>query len=296
MSYLLNKLYFLVRVYVEGGYCFLCSKKLLFSLLILVFLMCNVVYAGDNTTISDYSVNETVKDISSDKVVALENGHFNTSFSDGSNGYCLEYGEQEASVNDTFYKVDTSYARNSLNNQRVGNYIKLFFVEYTDYALSDSVRTQHYIWHFTDDFNGWRLNYTIIDMIKSSNRVIPDYFEEDLGNGSVRCFEFNVLLALYEHHQDYFTYKIFYRNVTDVNGTIGNVSDEENFTVPVNINVNYTVDIYENVCFKEVRSYGDEYVITTSLNKRVTGSNLFNILFILIFLIVLLISLKVLRK
>ena len=109
--------------------------------------MCNIVYAGNDT--ADYSniVNETVKNVGTNKVIALENGHFNTSFSDGSNGYCLEYGEQEASVNDTFYKVDTSYAKNNLDNQRVGNYIKLFFVEYTDYALSDSVRTQHYIWH-----------------------------------------------------------------------------------------------------------------------------------------------------
>ena len=262
--------------------------------------MCNVVYAGDNAIVSDYTVNESVKSISSDKVVALEDGHFNTSFSDGSNGYCLEYGEQEASKDDIFYKVDTSYARNSLDNERVGNYIKLFFVEYTDYALSDSVRTQHYIWHFTDDFNGWRLNYTIIDMIKSSNRVIPDYYEEDLGNGSVRCFEFNVLLALYEHHQDYFIYKIFYRNITDVNGTVDNdeinVSDTLCNRDILKIDANCMFDIYVDESINDMLVGGDENVIYNLLNKHVTGLKLIYPLIILLFSMVGLIVIMIYKK
>lgn len=263
-------------------------RKLLIALLILL-LMCNIVYAGNDT--ADYSniVNETVKNVGTNKVIALENGHFNTSFSDGSNGYCLEYGEQEASVNDTFYKVDTSYAKNNLDNQKVGNYIKLFFVEYTDYALSDSVRTQHYIWHFTDNFNGWRLNYTIIDAIKNSNRIIPDYYEENLGNGTVRCFEFNVLLALYEHHQNYFTYKIFYMNKTNDNAT-NNSNSFYNNTI-LQWKKNHTID--KNINFRKDNIQDDKNVIPYSLS-RVTGFSVLIPLFIMV--LIGLITYKNIRK
>ena len=39
-------------------------------------------------------IGETVK--------SKENGHFNITFEDGYNGYCINYGDQEAKVNDEF--------------------------------------------------------------------------------------------------------------------------------------------------------------------------------------------------
>ena len=250
-------------------------KKIFF--IFIIILLCNCVYAGDNHTTHSNVINETVKNINNDKTIALEDGHFNTSFSDGSNGYCIEYGEQEATKGDTFYKVDSAYA-----GKQVSNYIKIFFVEYTDYALSDTIRTQHYIWHFTDGFNGWRLNYTIIDNIKNSNRIIPDYYEEQINNTTIRCFEFNVLLALYEHHQNYFTYKIYYKNITTDNETIINKNQTTIDKNQTTINKNQTaIDKNQITIDKTYNNHYIKYRPHTHMIK--TGFNLYNTILILIF-------------
>ena len=232
-------------------------KRILIILLFL-FIFTNSVYGGENHTPTEYIVNDTVPLISDSNVTALEDGHLNTSFSDGSKGYCLEYMEQEASKGDVFYKVDTSYAVNNKDNNPVGNYLKLYFTEYTSHAFSDPIVCQHMIWHFTDNFNGWRVNYTIVDMIKNSSKTIPDYYHQQLNSTHERIWIFNVLLSLYEEHQDYFSYIFYDKLITD--DTDCNVTGNETN----NLTTNSTLK--ENILLDIIISYN--YNISTNYNTH----------------------------
>ena len=133
----------------------------------LIFLLSiGMVSAGNNTTEHD----PTPRDLPTyDTVVeATEDGHFNITFDNGYNGYCLEYGEKDASKGDRFIVADTSYAIDNENKESVANYLKTYFVDYYDEAMKDKVVTQHMIWHFTDGFDGWRVNKTLVNEIKDA--------------------------------------------------------------------------------------------------------------------------------
>lgn len=227
------------------------------------------VYAGSGNFTDDYIVNGTVPLAVDDKVYALEEGHFNTSFSDGSNGYCLEYGEQEARVGDEFVKVDTS-------KYNASKYIKTYFLRYYDYSMKDKIRTQHYIWHFTDGFDGWRLNYTIINDIKSNPLNVPDNGYYKLNSTHSLKYNFNVLLSLYEYHQDYFAFVIRLVNnssivIEDLFNESGN-SSLLNESVFGEIVVDDVVDVYEFHSFIQEMSEGDGDVIQMQLNDKTTGN------------------------
>ena len=283
------------------------NRYYVFILILFFVFACNIVYAGDNSThYSPDVVNQSNVGISDEVVSALEDGHFNISFSDGSNGYCLEYGEQEASMGDKFYKVDTDYARNNLNNERVGNYLKLYFTQYTSHAMSDKVRTQHMIWHFTDDFDGWRLNYTIINEIKSSNQRIPDFYTVKLNDTHERVWVFSVLLSPFEHHQNYFNYQTFIHEIQntsdDFNGSMNNSGvNSTNNSLINNSLINKTLvnqssniyQIYTNNKFSSVDEFNHR---ESNLKPHLTGMNLFNTIFILLFGLVLLILIWVIQK
>ena len=121
-------------------------------------------------------------------VIALEDGHYNIRFEvtnpDGSkeiyNGYCINYGDREAYKNQRFQTRCTEFAVNKVTEESVGHELKTLFVDYTDLALDDKIKTQQIIWHFTDDFNGWRVDPALMTEIRSrsasresSNNAIP---------------------------------------------------------------------------------------------------------------------------
>ncbi len=192
---------------------------LILSILFLVSI--SSAFAGNNTTIADNTPREFLPD-SDKQVSATEDGHFNITFDNGYNGYCLEYGEKDASVGDKYIVANTSYAINKNNDENVGNYLKTFFVDYYDVAMEDKVKTQHIIWHFTDDFNGWRVDPELIEDIKltASKKVIPDEGATlKLNNTTEAVFYFQVLISPYQHHQNFFAYKIVYRNITNTTNT-----------------------------------------------------------------------------
>ena len=192
----------------------------------------------NNTTVSDQTPRE-FPPASDKKVSATDNGHFNITFDNGYNGYCLEYGEKDADAGDRFIVVNTSYAINNNDNSNVGNYLKTFFVEYYDVAMEDKVKTQHIIWHFTDDFNGWRVDPELIESIKltASKKVIPyEGATLKLNDTTEAVFYFQVLILSYQHHQNFFAYKIIYRNITNTT----NKTTENNKT---NASQNSTQDI-----------------------------------------------------
>lgn len=264
---------------------------LLLILVCILFLtsICGV-YAGDNNTTSTYVVNKTVP-VSDDTVYALEDGHFNTSFSDGSNGYCLEYGEEEAKVGDKFYKVNTDYAMNNINGESVSNYLKTYFIRYYNHAMSNPVVTQHMIWHFSDNFEGWRLNYTIIDDVKSNPLILPDEGYVKWNSTHYLFYSFSVLLSPFEHHQNFFNYRLWFDTIVPdncVNSSVNeSVIDVSNSTIFFNETIlNTTINIYDKVFFNQSKNEVNVKEPVNHLNKHITGNNIKILTIIIMILIV----------
>ena len=219
-------------------------KIKLIMMLFILFMCIGSVYGGNNTT--DVLNPKMLEDNDLNTTIALESGDSNISFSNNMTGYCVEYTEQEAKKGDVFYVADTSHIKNNQTNKDASQYIKRYFIEYYNETQKDTIVTQHMIWHFTDDFHGWRLNYTIINNIKNSNNNYGD-------DGTVRWnsthdmkYSFRALLSPYEHHQNYFIYDILFipinktENNTDIqnytsNNTATNKSDDLNATDMQNI-------------------------------------------------------------
>ena len=270
--------------------------KWIIILLCSLILICSVgvVCAGENNTIANYTVNTTVP-VSDDVVYAEEDGHLNTSLSDGSKGYCLEYGEHEASTGDMFYKVDTSYAVNNINNERVGDYLKTYFLRYYDFAMRDNIVTQHMIWHFTDNFDGWRVNYTIVKDIKDNPLMVDDTGVYDFNSTHYLLYQFSVLLSPYVHHQNYFNYlfefvgKDVYDNIITGNSSVGDVTSD------IVYNESYTVNLQSDIDTTLTNTQSNNDVSPNQslyqLNQHPTGIP-FNILTGIIILLLLIILVK----
>lgn len=153
-----------------------------------------------------------------EEVKSSENGHVNIRFDDDYNGYCINYGSHEAAAGDTFTVKNTSYAVNRYSGEDVGNCLKVYFVDYYENAMKDDIVTQHTIWHFTDDFNGWRLDYDLIENIKNTalTKTIPDHGAvRQINNTTEAVFDFEVLSSGRSDYQNFFGYKITYRDITN---------------------------------------------------------------------------------
>ena len=276
-------------------------KPAIINLFIIILILTsglNVISAENETS----DIINSENDHESKIVSASEEGNFNISFNDGYNGYCINYGNHEAQKGHNFTVQDTSYAINQESGQSVGNELKTFFVDYYDVAMTDKIVTQHVIWHFTNNFSGWRVDPNLINEIreKSSQKIIPD-------NGAVRkinntteaVFSFEVLDAHEEGHQNFFAYRVLYRNIGEIienivenstaplkNDTV-NDSPKENKTE----SENETVQVKEkNMSFKNNDTFvestdksNDEGEIKQNLKKHVTGYNYIPAIIILLF-------------
>ena len=174
---------------------------------------------------------------SEEEVLAREDGHVNITFDNGYNGYCINYGEHEAKTGQEYSVQDTTYATNKNSGESVGNYLKVYFVDYYDDAMRNDIVTQHTIWHFTDDFNGWRIDPILIENIKStaSTKTIPDNGAvRQINNTTEAVFDFQVLSSDKSDHQNFFAYKITYRDI--VREIIGNATSS-NSTASENQNI-----------------------------------------------------------
>ena len=171
---------------------------------------------------------------SEEEVRASEDGHVNISFDNDYNGYCINYGEHEATTGQEYSVQDTTYATNKNSGESVGNYLKVYFVDYYEDAMRDEIVTQHTIWHFTDDFNGWRIDPILIENIKTtaSTKTIPDNGAvRQINNTTEAVFDFQVLSSDKSDHQNFFAYKITYRDIVkDIidNATSSNSTASEN--------------------------------------------------------------------
>ena len=164
-----------------------------------------------------------------------DNGYLNISFDDGYNGYCINYGQAGAEVGDNFKVKNTSAAINNKNDNEIGNYIKILFVDYYDYIINNPEGTQKIIWSFSDNYE--RGNKTIINEIidiAKSGRVISDHGEEKILNNTTKViFDFEVLDSAKGWARNFFGYKLTYKNIT--NNILGDTNDNNtNETTPEN--------------------------------------------------------------
>lgn len=284
-------------------------KKPLFTILMILFAI---------TTCMDFASAETeiniLKNSQSEEVLATEEGNLNISFDNGYHGYCINYGDHEAKIGSEYSVENTSYATNKNTGESVGNYLKVYFVDYYDDAMRDEIVTQHTIWHFTDDFYGWRLDPLLLENIKSTaaTKTIPDSGAvRQINNTTEAVFDFLVLNSDKSDHQNFFAYKITYRDI--IKNMIGsadssndtfskkhqsNITGEEpkfNKTPEKQENISKTYENSTGIVAKDIpKEYGkkiasekeDSQNVSKSvkLTEHVTGKRTVGILLLLIVL------------
>lgn len=204
-------------------------KKPLITILIVIFAIMTCLNSASAENETEILRNSEAEE----EVLAREDGHVNITFDNGYNGYCINYGEHEAKIGYEYNVEDTSYATNKNTGESVGNYLKVYFVDYYEDAMRDDIVTQHTIWHFTDDFSGWRIDPVLIENIKSTaaNKTIPDSGAvKKINDTTEAIFDFQVLRSNKADHQNFFAYKITYRDIVNeiINST--NTTTDENKT------------------------------------------------------------------
>ena len=164
---------------------------------------------------------------STDKGINNE-GYLNISFNDGYNGYCINKGQAGAKIGDGFTVKDTSAAINNNNKNEIGNYLKILFVEFYDYIIKNPRETQKIIWSFSDDYKyGDKEIINEIKNIAKSGRVISDHGEEKIINNTTKViFDFEVLDSDKKGAQNFFGYKLTYKNI--LNNILGDKNDNTN--------------------------------------------------------------------
>lgn len=284
-------------------------KKPLITILIILFAITtclNFASAENETYILRNSEAE-------EEVLAREDGHVNITFDNGYNGYCINYGEHEAKAGQEYHVEDTSYATNKNTGESVGNYLKVYFVDYYDDAMRNDIVTQHTIWHFTDDFNGWRIDPLLIENIKStaSTKTIPDTGAvRQINNTTEAVFDFQVLSSGKSDHQNFFAYKITYRDIlkeiiNSTNATNDTTSEyEKNITASALNSTTHEkheniTDMHENksaIPSNDSQKVSDEYnqksvpkkedniSKSIKMSKHVTGKRTIGIIMLLIVL------------
>ncbi|MEE1335263.1 hypothetical protein, partial [Methanobrevibacter sp.] len=205
---------------------------------------------------------------SEEEVLASEDGHVNITFDNGYNGYCINYGEHEAKTGQEYSVKDTTYATNKNSGESVGNYLKTYFVDYYEDAMRNDIVTQHTIWHFTDDFNGWRIDPLLIENIKStaSTKTIPDSGAvRQINNTTEAVFDFQVLSSDKSDHQNFFAYKITYR---DIIKDIINNTNSSNDTASKSQYSNISNSTENNTLNDTPKNIGNARENTTSNKKQ----------------------------
>ena len=217
-------------------------------------------------------------------VKSKENGHFNITFEDGYNGYCINYGDHEAKVNDEFEVKDTTAAINNKNGESIGHYLKTFFVEFHDIAVKNKIDTQKIIWAFSDNFD---FNKALVQQIKdaSVNLTIPDHGAiKKINETTEAIFNFEVLKTGQNDHQNFFGYKITYRDIP-VEVENNTTQKQENTTIPHENKTENTTSLISKNKTKDPEDNNKSELEnkSTSLLKHTTGAELAVVILILIF-------------
>ena len=194
-------------------------KLKLILLLAILIMAISPVMAGNNTTVVD----KPTQYISDEPMTeALESGDSNISFSDGYNGYCIEWGEHSAEKGDKFYVHDGD----------VDNNIKTFFVYFYEESQRDVIATQHMIWKFTDNKQFSRFNQTLYEKIteKAKTVQVPNDGVLKINDTTEMVYSFRNFISNINEYQNYFGYRIFFQNITHKSNLTANSTNQTQST------------------------------------------------------------------
>ena len=257
-------------------------RKIILICALLLFVCVGCVSAGNNTN-ATYD-NQIIYDIQdSDNVTyATEDGHANITFDNGYNGYCIEYGEHDAKIDDLFFIENASDIRNNPSNKDVSNYLKNYFVYHYDYMNANpAVYTQHVIWHYTDDFShhittpSW-----LIESINKSaeNNKISDDGMMKYNDTHIMIYHFISLISPNSDNQNFIGYQISFQNIPNEtisnNITINNTSNNTDITNNTIINeTNKIININEeSINVKHFEE--DEVKLSSNVSNYIAGNPL----------------------
>lgn len=232
--------------------------KLLLILAILIIAITPVM-AGNNTTVVD---NPTQYISDEPMTEALESGDSNISFADGYNGYCIEWGEHSAEKGDKFY----------VHDKDVDNNIKTFFVYFYEESQRDVIATQHMIWKFTDDKQFSRFNQTLYEKIveKAKTVNVPNDGVLKVNDTTEMVYSFRNFISNINEYQNYFGYKIFFRNITPENNLTENST--VNQTGNTSQNTTGQTEIRENLTHNHTNASYKKDRIAKMNNHHSTGN------------------------
>ena len=159
-----------------------------------------------------------------DVVSASEDGYVNITFSNGYNGFCICYGDEDADKEDGFTISNMSLAVNRINGENVSQHLKRLFVDQFDafftYSATEGLQIkdpfvlQCTIWHFSDNNNSWRVDADLVADVKSAvasaTQTIPDHgYTKKINDTTLAIFDFHVMQAHKgDGYQNFWTYKI----------------------------------------------------------------------------------------
>ena len=159
-----------------------------------------------------------------DVVSASEDGYVNITFSNGYNGFCICYGDEDADKEDGFTISNMSLAVNRINGENVSQHLKRLFVDQFDafftYSATEGLQIkdpfvlQCTIWHFSDNNNSWRVDANLVADVKSAvasaTQTIPDHgYTKKINDTTLAIFDFHVMQAHKgDGYQNFWTYKI----------------------------------------------------------------------------------------
>lgn len=273
----------------------------LMVLLFILFMCIGCAYGGNNTI--DIPNPQMLEDIGLNTTIALESGDSNITFSNNMTGYCIEYREHSANVNDTFYIANTSKTVNKNDGSDVSNYLKTFFIKFHNDTLqnnlthrgepvSQSIFNQHIIWHFTNNFTSpvtVNSSWLIDGIVKESLRgMLSDDGYYDYDNGTRAHYHFATLLASYEEYQNFFGYRIHFTGIPD-NNTTDNINETINETNTTDNNITNNQTSIDNNATLDLNMQENNDAYTSNGNKHIgltvhkTGNSIMILLMIAVF-------------
>ena len=202
-------------------------KLLAISIIFLFFL--GIVCAQDvNET--DTGTTDDTQDVISDGDTATSQreGIRNVTFSDGYNGYCINMSKDHAYVGSEFTIKDTSFAINNKYNTPIGNYLKILFVDYYDFAIKDADNTSEVIWDFSDRYYLDSSNPITQAILKDAEdgRTIPDHGAVKKINSTTEAvFDFEIFNPSDDSIQNFFGYEITFRSIQNTQNTTENITN-----------------------------------------------------------------------
>lgn len=242
------------------------NKIVLGLICIIIILNCSIIFAAENNTTSLSNDNDSLDERvlnENNQVNATKSGIRNITFSDGYNGYCINLSKDSAENGSVFTPKDTSHAMNNKYNTPIGNYLKILFVDFYDFTIKDADATSEVIWDFSDRYyltSSNEITQTILKLA-DNGRLIPDHGEtKKINDNTEAIFDFQVFNPLNDDLQNYFGYKITFKEIT-------NETSDENNTTDINNTNNTSIENNTDSTSNNTNNTDNETINNDSLNN-----------------------------